>query len=390
VGQPDLCYLADGKLFLKREGREPDLIESRYAQELRDDLQRMREKNEWKTRSQTGRIMAGGSPWGGPGADPSGRRILISGVTPGGEADELVYALETDSVGGLFAYNVTEGVERRLFHHNGFRARHLARHPERGLIAFSGVSEEGTASIGIVEADGRNMRTVTEGDAVDEAPSWVPGDRPALLFQSAGIGRDQQGNLAGIGPYAIHRLDLEREELETLAEDPKKDFLLPRMGEDGSLYYIRRPYQPGRGPGLLPLLKDAVLMPVRLVWAIFGFLNFFSLMFSGNPLSTAGGPKREGPNPRHLLLWGKMIDAERAERTARVGTAAALVPKDWELVRRRPDGAEEVLAESVVSFDLAANGTVAYTNGSALFSLSPDGRKQVLGAGKRIEHVVAV
>jgi hypothetical protein len=132
-----------------------------------------------------------------------------------------------------------------------------------------------------------------------------------------------------------------------------------------------------------------VLIPVRLVFAVFGFLNFFSLMWSGKPLTTAGGPAREGPNPRYMMLWGKLIDAEKAERASRKGEPAALVPKDWELVRRGRDGDEEVLAQSVVSFDLCDDGGVVYTDGNTVYHLTPSGRRQRLCQGKMIEHVLA-
>jgi len=35
---------------------------------------------------------------------------------------------------------------------------------------------------------------------------------------------------------------------------------------------------------------DALLFPLRLAAAVVGFLNFFSMMFSNQPLITAGGP----------------------------------------------------------------------------------------------------
>jgi hypothetical protein len=124
------------------------------------------------------------------------------------------------------------------------------------------------------------------------------------------------------------------------------------------------------------------------LWAIFGFQIFFSTLFTGKPLMTAGGPTRAGPSPRHLMLWGKLVDAERAEHAARKGEPASLVPKDWALVRRSSDGREEVLAEGVLSFDLHPDGGVVYTNGSAVYHRAADGRREQLCEGRLIEHVM--
>jgi hypothetical protein len=140
----------------------------------------------------------------------------------------------------------------------------------------------------------------------------------------------------------------------------------------------------------LKVLADILLFPFRLALAILHFLNFFSIMFSRKPLITAGGPRKEGPDTRTMMLWGKVIDAERALRDSNksgAGGGKSLVPKTWELVRRSPDGAEWVAARGVVSFDLCANGALVYTDGSGVYHLTPDGKPTPLCDGTLIEHV---
>jgi hypothetical protein len=383
---PTVAYLASGKLFLKRDGRAAEPIESAFAEEILADAARRREKNEWKTRSSTGQMMAGITPWGA-GQDAESRRIHISGITRGSGAHELLYALDTDLVGGLFVYDLTERVERRLFHHNRFKARNLSRHPEQPLVTFAVAQDDGTSEIAVMNLETNALHHVTEGDSLDEAPSWLPGSGTRLVFQSAGLARNEQGVVMGVGPFAIQELDADNGTLNTVIEAEKLDFLLPKSSPDGTLYFIRRPYQAVPKPSLVRILLDVLLFPLRLLWALLGFLNFFSLMFSGKPLMTAGGVKREGPSPRHMMLWGKLIDAEQAERRARNGDPADLVPRDWELLKRTPDGREAVLAQGVVSYDLCDDGGVVYTNGSAVFHLDAGGTRQQLCTGKLIEHV---
>jgi hypothetical protein len=56
------------------------------------------------------------------------------------------------------------------------------------VVACSQRFSNGTASIAICK--GADLQVATEGDAVDEAPSWLPGKDRQLVFQSAGIARN--------------------------------------------------------------------------------------------------------------------------------------------------------------------------------------------------------
>jgi len=386
---PTVAYLASGKLFLKRVDQSAAPIESLFAQEMLEDAARRREKNEWKTKSATGQLMAGATPWNQGQSDGETRRVQITGVARGGRPNELLYTLDTDLVGGLFVYDTAAGTERRIYHSNRFKARHLTRHPEQPLVTFATPQEDGTSGIAVMNLETNDLHQVTEGDSLDEAPSWLHGSGVRLVFQSAGLARNEQGALAGVGPFALQQLDADAGTMTTVYEDGARDFLLPKHLPDGSFCFIRRPYQGFARPSGLRVLGDVVMIPFRLIWALFGFLNFFAVMFSGKPLLTAGGPKREGLNPRHLMLWGKLIDAEKAERQTRKGAAAGLVPRDWELVRRAADGSEKILAEGVVSYDVCQDGSVVFTNGSEVFHLVGD-RKHRLCEGKLIEHITVL
>ncbi|HXE55550.1 MAG TPA: hypothetical protein VN541_21180, partial [Tepidisphaeraceae bacterium] len=324
--EPAIAYIAEGKLYLKQPGSSPRLLDSPFVQGILDRVSRDRQRNEWKSQ--------GGAGWNFgrammpvPGQPPAEiRRVQYTGVSRGASAGELIYAIDTDHVGGLFGFEIAENSERRLFHRNQFRPRDLVRHPADGTLAFSLPQPDGSANIALLQPDGRGLREVTEGDSMDEAPSWVGNDR-VLLFQSAGIGRDQRGLHRMYGPYAIQRLDLDRGDLITVAEDDAFDFLTPRMGADGWLYFIRRPYEPhGRGISPIKALLDVVLFPYRVARATVHFLNFFSLMFSRKPLLTAGGPPREGPDTRYMMLWGKVIDAEKILNASKSSGGAPLVP----------------------------------------------------------------
>ena len=196
-----------------------------------------------------------------------------------------------------------------------------------------------------------------------------------------------------MGPYAIELVDLETQQITTLVEQEREDLLAPQMLPDGTLYYIRRPYKPPHErnkPDPWLLLQDVAFFPFRVLRAMVYFLNFFSMMFSGKPLMTAGGPQTPRPENRYLMLWGQMIDTKQALQKAGRGGTADLVPKDWELVRCRPDGEEEVLAANVLAYDVGPAGEIAYTNGSAVIARYSSGQTTQLCTDAMIERVLVI
>jgi hypothetical protein len=241
-----------------------------------------------------------------------------------------------------------------------------------------------------MNADGSDLREITEGESLDLAPSWVPEAR-RIVYQSAGLGRDREGRVAGMSPFSAQVLDLETGEIEPLLEDARFDFLGPRVARDGTAYAIRRPHRAGDGSPWRAA-ADAVLFPFRMVSAVFGFLNIFSMRYSGKPLSSSGGARQREADPRQMMIWGNLVDAEKAEQRARRKgeDAPALVPSSWRLVRRRPGAAVEELASGILGFDLCDDGSVVVTNGSAIDHLAANGQRERLWRGELIEQVIAI
>ena len=63
------------------------------------------------------------------------------------------------------------------------------------------------------------------------------------------------------------------------------------------------------------------------------------------------------------------------------------MPKSWELHQHAPTGETKVLAGGVLAYDVGPDGTIVYTNGSALFLLHPNGRKEHVLNEHMIEQV---
>jgi hypothetical protein len=392
MNKPAIAYVAEGKLFIHDSTGKSRLVESTFVQNILDRVEKNRERNEWKSGNMAWQFSRGRmNPLEMPGNVAELRRTRFAGVAAGSSANEIVYAIDTDYACGLFLQTLADGYEQRLYHRNQFRASDLSRCRETGTLAFTIRAPDGTSHIATIGAEGRGIKEVTAGDAVDEAPSWVPGEKDAILFQSAGVGRNERGGFTGLSPYAIQKVSLDAGKITMLVEDEATDSLTPKQTSDGSLYFIRRPYQPHGNPmSLGRAALDALLFPFRLVRAIVHFLNVFSLMFSKKPLITAGGPPREGPDQRIMMLYGRMIDAKKINEAAKAGNSPALVPASWVLVRKNPNGAESILAKNVLSYDLCADGGFVYATGSKIFYVSPTDESTELARGHLIERVTVL
>jgi hypothetical protein len=386
---PRVAFLSQDAVFVAEPGRPPRRLESAFAEGVRERARRIAQGQGWKSES-TGGFLSGAALWGAGAPDPGAIQVSIRGLGAGCAGGELVYCLDTGPVAGAFRYDLASGEEQRLFHGNHHALEHVAAEPGGERLACSVRGADGTSDIALFGADGALPRAVTGGDSLDQAPSFVPG-RPALVFQSAGLGRDRAGNPVGHGPFCVHELDLETGELRVCAEDARFDFLSPRVDAAGTLYSLRRPYEPAFRVSRWRALKDVLLFPFRVLRGVFGWLYHFTFLYSGRRLTSAGAPPWKTPELRQLVLWGRAIDAEKAARRARLrgDDAPALVPSSWQLVRHGA-GEPEVIARHALAFDLAPDGSALVSNGSAIDRIGRDGRRERVCKAPSIEQVVAL
>lgn len=377
-----LAFLANGLLFYRAPGGDLQQLQSPFAQESQDRRERAKQRHGWKQGTAWGISARGGMRDFDPGQAPL--QATAAAFEPSGD---LLYFLRDDAVGGLFRRVAATGHELRLLLRQGLNLSDFALSPAGDTLAAC--SRDGaTAHIVVVQTDGNGLREVTAGDTVDSAPAWVPGVPHRMLFQSSGLARNEQGYVVALGPASIQTLDMQTGTVAPVLDDPAFDHLRPRVCPQGRLHFIRRPHE---GAGYKPenLLLDILLFPLRLLRAVFHYLNFFSLMYTRKPLTSANGPDMQA-DMKQILLQGRRIDAERALRTVRTEDGRpALVPASWQLVRRDAQGREEVLARHVSSFDISADGTVVYTNGRGVYVLEADGHEKLALTEPLVGEVVA-
>jgi len=385
--EPTIAWLAQGKVRIKQPGESPRTVESRFGQSIRDRVVRSQQRHAWKIGGEGDKFLSSVMLWGRAPKDPAAVRIAITSLCRGSAAGQMLYSLETDDLCAVLSLENLGEEERRLWNKNDKRISHLCVAPD-GAVACSVRHQFGTANIAVRLNDESGFSEATEGDSLDTAPRWIPGEGRRLVFQSAGIGRDRHGNFAGLAPFSIQHLDIDSGDMKTLAEDSVNDLLTPQMTLDGTLYYIRRPYTTGREINPLRILKDTVLFPFRLGYAVFHYLQVFSMIYTGKKLTGAGGPQARQLDTKEMMIWGNRVSAEMLAKTD--DDAPDLVPKSWQLVRERKSYDPEVLARGVLAYDLAPDGSVVYSNGSAIFMREPPGRIQRVHVERLIEQVAII
>ncbi|MBL8518895.1 MAG: hypothetical protein JNM76_18190 [Betaproteobacteria bacterium] len=377
------AFLANGLIFQRRAGGAVEQLHSLYAQEAADKRERARDRHSWKEGTSFN-IAAGGGMRSFKAADKPVQATSVARAANG----DLLYFMSDDHVGGLFRRVAETGNELRVMLRQHLHLSDLNPAPLGDRVAASVRQSDGVSNIVMFKDDGNQFREVTGGDTVDTSPAWVLDAPKKLLFQSAGLARDPQGYIVAQGHASIQMLDMDSGSVSTVLEDARFDYLRPRVCPAGNLHFIRRPYEaPRYGAG--SMILDTLLFPFRLLRALFHYLNFFSLMYTRKPLTSASGPAVQA-DMKNILLQGKRIDAEQALRNERpVQGVPSLVPTSWELVRRDRDGAERVLASSVATYDIAADSTVVYSNGRGVFVLEKNGSARHAYTGDLIGDLVA-
>lgn len=381
------AYISGGRLYVSRNGAQPVEIESAFAAQVVARHQQAMERRQWKAGSGDSMMTRGYDLWGNGSRGGSGDDSLLVrmlSVTGSPRPELIYYSLATDAVGGLFCQNLDTGEERRVFHKERYHLDDLAHHPTRNEILAVKRDADGS-SIVITACERFDVHTVTEGDSLDLSPSWIPGEEDSFVYQSAGVGRNQSGNAIGLGPCSIIRVDMKSGRSTVLLEDEQYDYLCPRMDKEGNLYCIRRKYdRGGRALTVGETIKEFVLVPVRLVKALFGFLNMMSQIFGKESLLKTGVGGKKEIDRQEVFLKGRLIDLKKRENAKE---EHGIAPSDWTLIKVDPSGAVSEVCGNVCDFDWNPQSGLILTNGLAVSGEENSGWSSVFKGKDIIEYV---
>jgi len=383
------AFISDGKLFIRESGGALKEIASKFATEKEQWAERDKSLHSWKTKGNVQSAYFEPSiVWGGQAASRPFSKFGFKGVMVGGP-DTLYYLLTNNYVTGLFKYSIKDDEELRLFHKNAFVEFGMDYSADSDEFVAAMGNEDGSVNLELLDSEGVYKQSVTGGDVKDSNPSFSRHNHREVLYQTAGIARDEAGFAAAHSPEAINRINLDTDEVTELVSDDRYDYLLPKEDAAGNLYCIRRPYRrPGHQSPLKTLLY-VVMFPFHFLVAIVRFLNVFTKLFSGEPPRAAGPDMRPSIENKYVRVLGQTIYLAKVERSSRYRREPTLVPRSWELVRLSRDGQMEVVAGAVSSFDVDEQGGIHFTNGFRVSELS-GGSTATVFKHKIIENIRVV
>ena len=360
-----LCF-GDGEKIGVFDGGKISLYESEYILRFREYAAERVKNDEWK--------------FGGDGARFRGDYDLynarkqeevvasVNGVAWRGE--KVVYSFTVNGSSGVYCKDIADKKAREEHILSTSDEEILSLSRGGNLLAVTVRRDGATSSVGTLDMDTSELRTLTEGDARDADPCFSP--KPNVVcFDSAGVGRSAQGEFTGVyAPAAICALDLDTMEIKEIAAEKRSALVKPKFSQDGTLYYIKRPNRPEKRGNVL---SDILLFPFRILKAIFGFLQAFVAIFGHTSLTsqTEGGdnPARgRKTDAGKLWLDGALLDADHEyKRNAKKQKGeAGFIPLSWKLVRRTAQGEEEIKS-GVCDYALCKDGGVYCTNGRHIF-----------------------
>lgn len=377
IDNENLCVYDNGKV---------ERYESTYITRYRETTLRDQKSKEWKKNSDA---MLYDDFFG------TDRRVdaeLLS-ISPTLDEHQLVYTFSVNESSGIY-YKFTNDekkTEAHILSSNDATFRDVVVNIG-GDIAGVVQSNPLTSDIALFSKDGGDYKCVTGGDSLDEHPFF--GRNGDVYFNSYGVGRDYDNEFVRYAPSEILKLNVRSLQIDTLLSDGKNSYIKPMLDHDGNLYCIRKP---GDDKETDNVFLNILLIPVRIVEALIGFVSMFVTIFTGKPLvggkgkTPSGGGAAKNADGKKTFVNNHMLNVEKElKRNAKDGDGG-FIPRSWKLVKipKNPDDFNDAylpasaveLASGVADYCLLEeNGEplFLYTNGKRIFSLTAKGEKKKL------------
>ena len=372
-------YIADKQLYVWEDGRVTALPSVRYQKYLAA-MQSIHDAKAWKTTG-TGAMFTGAAA--DAPVDPAKIPVGLHGLAP--DPDGMLYAVELDQVGGLYRRDLDPAASEEghvMTRQNMFFG---GIHRRGDQLAMCTGSSPQLLHLSILDLRDNSETEITDGDTRECDPCWSP-DGSRILFSSAGYARSDSGKPAMLGPHEVLAYAPGSGSLDTLCSNPAFDYLSPQESSEAALYCIRQPYDNGQKRS--SLLKDILLFPVRIIKALGGLLNYFSIRYGGEPLrSDSSSPERtKKKSPQELFFEGNLIKAEENLKQNQLAgdKYPGICPRNRVLLRIDPDGKETTLRHSVLDYTLLPDGRILCSNGAHLLLL--DGSQETELAKVKLAH----
>lgn len=372
----------DGEKLVLFENKKKTEYESLYIKRYRESMLRSAKNKEWKKRSD---VEISDEYYFGD----SQNRVdaVIHSVSFTDEENKLLYSFGVNETSGLY-FKYTDDKEKTEAHGvSSFEVEFKCVQMTANGHILGSVAQGMTAKIAVFSPDGSDYKCITDGDTLDENPSMDKDGN--ILFNSYAVARDSDGNFITYMPSELYKLDLQTMQVQTLLSDRKYSYIKPIADKKGNIYCIRKPAKEKEGNAFL----DFLMIPVRIVQAIVGFVSAFVLCFAKKPMVSGSSAKAIGEGElsrenrsKKVLINNHLLDVEKELKSNAKYCDLGFIPRSWTLVRLEADEQgsfqncrEYDIAFGVGDFTLESETdeetTLVYTDGKHIHSICDKGDK---------------
>lgn len=374
----------DMMIIFASQGKFASLIEgklrwynSQYLASYKKNLEDIYQRNAWKTQG-TGALFTGAyKPLPQEEHSPAGE---ILGLSPT-ENGDILYSVKIENSSGIFRKDpgANGDMEGHIIHKHDTVFHNLDYNTTTQQIIVS-ISEGPSKHLALFKKNSAFYSVLTEGDSRDENPIWSKTDPDTVYYDSCGIGKDNNGSFLGFGTRTICSLNLSNNHIDEVIAIDNYNCLAPREDNQGNLYFLKTPVIPTKKS--TSLFLDILLIPFRLLKALFSWANIFTMRYSGETLTSAGANPANIKQRKagEILIEGNLINAQK---TLKINKALGekypgVIPKTWQLVKRDPFGTLTTIKKGVMAFDVDGDEEVVYSNGRHVLTIRPDGSEEVV------------
>ena len=369
---------ADGEKLGVFENGEKKIYQSQYITKYKENALRTAKSKEWKKNSD--RLLADEFYFE---EDEPFLRSIVNCVSPTIEENTLVYSFSVGETSGIYYKDLSdkEQTESHALSSSDVEFTQLCVAKDGKMLGA--VQTDGYCSnIVMFQNGGSEYQTLTGGDSFDENPTFRKNGK--ILFNSYAIGRDQNNAFVTYLPSEIYQIDPETLEIEEKICDSKFSYIKPIEDGNGNVYCIRKPH--GEEPEENAFLQ-ILMIPVRIVQAIVGFVSAFVACFAKKPLvsgtsaqSSMRGEAAKGLDRKKAWINNHLVNVEKELERNKKSEEYGFIPKSWLLVRLEQDETgkfvgEYELARGVADYCVVeeeGRTLLVYTNGKRVFALTEE------------------
>lgn len=378
-------------------------IESSVLKKYRNKVRELSQSHEWKSNGRGAEFLGVDHQISVEEAlENIHPKILCAKIWNG----KLIYSLSLDGMCGIYSKDGLSDTDEGVLLSDASYSYKQFDFKDKRFIVTAELADETHLAIVDTE-DGNRLSFLTEGSSVESSPCWSRQEN-AVYYSSAGLeilndtssqdysfkslneivsGAVRHSNRRK-GPSSICKLDISCLQIDELLCDEKYNYEKPALSREGILYFIRRPYKAEHESSFK--ISDILLAPIRFLSAIVGFMNIFTIKYSGKTLTGSGPVKAKQKSLNEMIIEGNIINAEEElKKNSKHGEEnPGIIPRSYELCKLEDDNSITVVKKGVNAFLLENDGSIIVSNGSVILRICADGTSKKICKAEKVIQII--